>query len=274
MMAFTGYSLLSPHPQSTYTAASALLSITLAAFALTGCDDNDANEEVISAFQAVGISRQPVFAKPSAAGTIAFHFLAPKGFSETLTFTNQLPEGAAESLPLAVQTPTLSPDGSFGDALSELSYYKVVAQYVLPDAAELGMTAQQPYLAIPIQVAIEGAGTTRVITASLPTYLEGHPAHQEAEGRALAVTIAEPGDSGGTDQELTAKGTLTDTLPLDKGRFTVAWFSSGGKIDNVRAIDTKWRSGKTAGPYNLVLTVRGNSSKEFAIAVKKVTVGP
>lgn len=270
------FNFLSPQlrSRSLRQIAAPLLTLIVAITMIAGCEENEDNEEVISAFQAIGVARQPVFAKPGTAGSVAFHFLAPKGFSEALTFANQTPEGVEEPLPLAVQESTLSPDSSFGDALSELSYYKVVAQYVLPAADELGMSSQQPYLAIPIQVAIAGGGTTRVITASLPTYLDGHPAHQEAEGRALSVSISEPGETGGTDTELTAKGVLANPLPLDNGGFTVAWFSSGGKIKNVRAIDTKWTSGKDAGPYNLVLTARGNNSKEFAIAVKKVTVGP
>lgn len=239
---------------------------------LTGCEDNDDAEEVVSSFQPVGVSRAPVFAKPGAAGTIAFHFLAPKDFTETLTYENQVPEGLPEALPLAAQEATLSPSGEFGDTLSELTYYKVVTQYVLPSAEELGMSGDNPYVRLPIQVSLSGGGTSRVLTTSLAVYLDGHPAHQEAEGRALGLNLTEPTGTVGADQKVAAKGALVDPMPMDKGRFTVGWFSSGGKLENTGAIETDWQSGKDAGPYNLVLTVRGSTSKEFALAVTKVTV--
>lgn len=252
----------------------ALVAALVAATLVLGCNDDGDAEEVISSFQGIGISRQPVFATPGTAGTVAFHFLAPKGSTATLSFATKAPDGVPEVLPLAVQPATLGPDSSFGAALSELVYYKVVAQYVLPSAEVLGMSAAQPYLPLPIGAEFTAGDTTRLVTANLQVYLAGHPAHQEAAGRALAATITEPGDSGGTDQELTLKGAVANELPLDKGRYTIGWFSSGGEVDNVRALDTKWKSGKSAGPYNLVLTLRGNNSKEFAMAVKKITLGP
>lgn len=241
---------------------------------LSGCDDDDDAEEVVSTFQPIGVSRAPVFAKPGTAGTIAFHFLAPKDFTETLTYENQVPEGLPEPLPLAVQEATLSPSGEFGATLSELTYYKVVSQYVLPSAEELGMSADNPYVRAPIQVSLTGGGTSRVLTTSLAVYIDGHPAHQEAEGRVLGLNLTEPTGTVGADQKVAAKGAVVNPMAMDKGSFVVGWFSSGGKLENTRAITTDWQSGKDAGPYNLVLTVRGNTSREFALAVTKVTVSP
>lgn len=247
---------------------------SIAAGVLTGCEDDDNSEEVVSSFQPIGVSRAPVFAKPGAAGTVAFHFLAPKDFAETLTYENQVPEGLPSALPLAVQEATLSPNVEFGATLSELTYYKVVTQYVLPSAEELGISADNPYVRAPIQVSLTGGDTSRVITTSIAVYIDGHPAHQEAEGRVLGLNLTEPTGTVGADQNVAAKGVIADPMAMDKGRFTVGWFSSGGKLENAGAIVTNWQSGKDAGPYNLVLTVRGNTSKEFALAVTKVTVSP
>lgn len=240
---------------------------------IASCNNDDDGDEIISSFQAIGISKNPVFAKPGTSGTVSFHFLAPKGTTDTLSFTNKAPEGQRVVLPLVVQAATLAPSTEFGAALSELVYYKVTAQYTLPSAEDMEMSEARPYLPVPIGVELQAGDLARMVTANLQVYLDGQPAHQEAEGRALSVTVNEPGDTAGTGQEITAKGTISNGMPLDKGRFTVGWFSSGGTIDNVRAIDTKWKSGGSAGPYNLVLTVRGNNSKEFALAVKKITLG-
>lgn len=242
-------------------------------FTAAGCDEDDAGEEIIATFEPIGISRQPVFSKPGTSGTVAFHFLAPKGFAETLTFTSKVPEQALVTVPLAAQPATLAPNTSFGATLSELVYYKVVAQYVLPTAEQLQMSAGRPFLPLPISAEIKGGDVSRVITATLQVYVDGHPVHSQAEGRALAVAITEPSGTAGTDQELTAKGQVSNGMAVDDGRFTVAWFSSGGKVDNRRAIETKWKSGKDAGAYNLILTARGNNSKEFAMNVAKVAVG-
>lgn len=261
------------HPRlRIYTALTAAV-LAVASFTLS-CNEDGDGEEVITSFQPIGISRQPVFAKPGTTGTVSFHFLAPKGTADTLTFATKTPDGAPEVLPLAVQAATLAPNTSYGAALSELVYYKVVAQYVLPSAETLEMSATRPYVAVPLGVEIKAGDVTRLISANLQVYLDGQPAHQQAEGRALAVTINEPGDSAGTDQELTAKGSISGDMPLDRGRFAVGWLSSGGEVDNVRALNTKWKSAKKPGAYNLVLTVRGTASKEFAMAVKKVTLGP
>lgn len=244
-------------------------------FSIVSCNKSEEHPEVIEKMRSIGVSLEPVIAVPSNSTNLFFHIMVPGTMTDSLTFQSLTPSGARFPITeFTIDSVTLAPNQDHSGVLTKFSYYKIMATIGIPSEASLGLSASNPSTKLEYLVFISGDKGSQLIKGEVPVFISTDEIHQETTGRNLSVAIEKPGSTANPDAKVDLSGTISNKLEIDQGKIIASWFISGGEIKNRKDISTEWKSPKEAGDQNIILTARGKYSKEFAVAFKKITIGP
>lgn len=242
-------------------------------FFLFSCDDDNGEKpEVIEKLRPIGVSLEPSIAVPGSLQTIYFHLLAPNNFSEPLSFKVKSPQALFPILSMNVDsTSLLRVDNS---SLSKLSYYKIKAEFLVPSELSESLTKKSPNLYMTYLIEVSSSSEKKGIEGQIPVFSTTDKIHEQVASRDLSVAIDINATSIASGLETDLKGQILNKFYLDKDKFYVSWFISGGEItENKNSIETKWKTpSKEDQSVDIILTARGRYSKEFAVVFKTLSL--
>jgi hypothetical protein len=230
------------------------------ALIMSSCDDGGERQERVEKLRALGVVSNPAVLSPSAnQGELTIHATLLPG-QEVTALKLYEEDNGGPVVPVAL---ALKPETATYTDYSQLRIFSVSATILAPPFLEF--SERSPFHRLRYGVEIVAGEETEKIVGNILYYPNSA---EEASWQNHTLALEKPEQVGNSGDELDLAAALTKA---QEETVRIAWFVSSGKIQNRRAITTKWLD-MSSGQQTVVLTARGRQSGATSFVVRDVTI--
>ncbi len=227
-------------------------------FSLFGCGPQDGErQEQLTKLRALGVKAQKPVLAPGETGKLTFYLALPLG--KQASFITFIDRESLYSLP--IQDLEISENSQAYTDFQSFRTFLVEASFVVPAASILGFTGKADDVAR-LRYGVEFSSDSEVEKVVGDVIVRPVGASEQSF-KNPEVEILGP-STYAAEAELSLKGSVVN---LNHENLRLAWFVGGGEVQNRRALETSWKTGKE-GKRTVVFTARGVESRGFGIHIR------